>query len=96
MGSAAGTKPTASYINGRALGTNSYRLRSSIANRSTLEQFEADVGKPHMLFEEPYPPAPLTYPNYNVSPDGQRFLMVSTNRASGCGADANRSGDELV
>jgi hypothetical protein len=36
----------------------------------------ADVGKPHMLFEGPYLPTPLTYPNYNVSPDGQRFLML--------------------
>ena len=34
------------------------------------------VGKPHMLFEGPYLPTPLTYPNYDVSPDGQRLLML--------------------
>jgi eukaryotic-like serine/threonine-protein kinase len=34
------------------------------------------AGKPHMLFEGQYQPAPATLPNYDVSPDGQRFLMV--------------------
>jgi serine/threonine-protein kinase len=33
-------------------------------------------GKPRMLFEGPYEPTPITYPNYDVSPDGQRFLML--------------------
>jgi Tol biopolymer transport system component len=36
------------------------------------------AGKPRMLFEGPYVPIPLpnTFPNYDVSPDGQRFLML--------------------
>jgi Tol biopolymer transport system component len=34
------------------------------------------VGKPRMLFEGRYEPSPLTNPNYAVSPDGQRFLML--------------------
>jgi eukaryotic-like serine/threonine-protein kinase len=34
------------------------------------------AGKPRMLFEGPYLPAPGTVPNYDVSPDGQRFLML--------------------
>jgi eukaryotic-like serine/threonine-protein kinase len=34
------------------------------------------AGKPRMLFEGPYEPAPITNPNYDVSPDGQRFLML--------------------
>jgi len=34
------------------------------------------AGKPHMLFEGPYQPTPITFPNYDVSPDGQRFLML--------------------
>ena len=34
------------------------------------------AGKPRMLFEGPYLPTPLTNPNYDVSPDGQRFLML--------------------
>jgi Tol biopolymer transport system component len=34
------------------------------------------AGNPRMLFEKPYVPAPGTTPNYDVSPDGQRFLML--------------------
>jgi Tol biopolymer transport system component len=34
------------------------------------------VGKPKMLFEGPYVPTPRSFPDYDVSPDGQRFLMV--------------------
>ncbi len=34
------------------------------------------VGKPHVLFAGPYEPSPATSPNYDVSPDGQRFLML--------------------
>jgi len=34
------------------------------------------AGKPRMLFERPYAPTPGTNSNYDVSPDGQRFLML--------------------
>jgi Tol biopolymer transport system component len=34
------------------------------------------AGKPRVLFEGPYLPTPLTAANYDVSPDGQRFLML--------------------
>ena len=34
------------------------------------------AGKPRMLFEGQYVPTPSTIPNYDVSPDGQRFLMI--------------------
>ncbi len=34
------------------------------------------AGKPRILFEGPYAPAPFPTTNYDVSPDGQRFLMV--------------------
>jgi Tol biopolymer transport system component len=34
------------------------------------------AGTPRMLFEGPYLPTPGSLPNYDVSPDGQRFLMV--------------------
>jgi len=34
------------------------------------------AGKPHMLFEGRYARTPATSPNYDVSPDGQRFLML--------------------
>ena len=34
------------------------------------------AGKPKMLFEGPYVPTPLSIPDYDVSSDGQRFLML--------------------
>jgi eukaryotic-like serine/threonine-protein kinase len=34
------------------------------------------AGTPRMLFEGPYEPPPVPLPNYDVSPDGQRFLMI--------------------
>jgi hypothetical protein len=34
------------------------------------------ASKPRVLFEGPYLPTPVTFPNYDVSPDGQRFLML--------------------
>jgi eukaryotic-like serine/threonine-protein kinase len=34
------------------------------------------VGKPRMLFEGPYVGANDTFPGFDVSPDGQRFLML--------------------
>jgi len=34
------------------------------------------AGKPRMLFEGPYLPTPASFPYYDVSPDGQRFLML--------------------
>jgi len=33
------------------------------------------AGKPKVLFEGRYVPTPSTFPNYDVSPDAQRFLM---------------------
>jgi hypothetical protein len=34
------------------------------------------AGKPRMLFEGKYTPTAATFPYYDVSPDGQRFLML--------------------
>ena len=34
------------------------------------------TGKPKILFEGPYTPAPPEQPNYSASPDGPRFLML--------------------
>jgi dipeptidyl aminopeptidase/acylaminoacyl peptidase len=41
---------------------------------STQPGFSA--GRPKLLFEGLYLPTPVQSPNYDVSPDGQRFLMV--------------------
>jgi hypothetical protein len=34
------------------------------------------AGKPRPLFAGPYERTPSTFPNYDVSADGQRFLML--------------------
>jgi hypothetical protein len=34
------------------------------------------AGKPKLLFEGSYVPTPRSFPDYDVSPDGQRFLML--------------------
>jgi Tol biopolymer transport system component len=36
------------------------------------------TGKPRILFEGSYLPSPATTPNYDVSRDGQRFLMLKS------------------
>jgi Tol biopolymer transport system component len=41
---------------------------------TTEPNFKA--GKPKVLFERHYEPTPATGTNYDVSPDGQRFLML--------------------
>ena len=43
------------------------------------------VGKPRMLFKGPYLPTPLTAVNYDVSPDGQRFLMLKPSEQAQAG-----------
>jgi eukaryotic-like serine/threonine-protein kinase len=40
------------------------------------------AGKPRMLFQGPYLSAAITMPYYDVSPDGQRFLMIKPNEQS--------------
>ena len=34
------------------------------------------AGKSKILFEGTYVPTPRSFPDYDVSPDGQRFLML--------------------
>ena len=41
---------------------------------TTQPSFSGD--KPKMLFEGPYVRTAATFPYYDVSPDGQRFLML--------------------
>jgi hypothetical protein len=36
-----------------------------------------------MLFAGQYQPTPATTPNYDVSPDGQRFLMLKPSESTG-------------
>jgi eukaryotic-like serine/threonine-protein kinase len=54
---------------------------------STQPTFSA--GKPKMLFEGPYVPTPRSFPDYDVSPDGQRFLMLKANEQAQAPAQIN-------
>jgi len=59
--------------NGREL---FYRSGNKMMAVDITTQPSISVGKPRMLFVGQYLPTPGTLPNYDVSPDGQRFLML--------------------
>jgi serine/threonine-protein kinase len=59
--------------NGREL---FYRSGDKMMAVDIATQPSFTAGKPRTLFEGQYEPTPLTSPNYDVSLDGQRFLMV--------------------
>jgi hypothetical protein len=59
--------------NGRELFYRSGRKMMAV-EIATKPSFSA--GKPRVLFEGDYLPTPLQFPNYDVSPNGQRFLML--------------------
>ncbi|HEY4579611.1 MAG TPA: hypothetical protein VIG89_01130, partial [Candidatus Acidoferrales bacterium] len=71
-----GTEPVWSP-NGREL---FYRSGEKMMAVDIATQPSFAVGKPKVLFEGQYVPSPITFPNYDVSADGQRFLML---KASG-------------
>jgi Tol biopolymer transport system component len=64
--------------NGRELFYRSGRKMMAV-EISTQPGFVAR--KPRVLFEGDYLLTPLTFPNYDVSPDGQRFLMFKRTEA---------------
>ncbi len=53
-----------------------YRSGQKMMAADYTEQPEFSAGKPKMLFEGPYVPSPRSLSDYDVSPDGQRFLML--------------------
>jgi Tol biopolymer transport system component len=59
--------------NGREL---FYRNGNKMMAVEIATQHGFSAGKPRMLFEGQYALGPATTSNYDVSPDGQRFLMV--------------------
>ena len=59
--------------NGREL---FYRSGDKMMAVDITTQASVSAGKPRMLFEGPYVPTGVTHPNYDISPDGQRFLMI--------------------
>jgi Tol biopolymer transport system component len=67
-----GTEPVWNH-NGREL---FYRSGDKMMAVEIATQPSFTAGKPRVLFEGRYEPPPGTSPNYDVSPDGQRFLML--------------------
>jgi hypothetical protein len=53
-----------------------YRSGDKMMAVDVTTQPAFSAGKPRVLFEGPYLPTALTFPNYDVSPDGRRFLMI--------------------
>jgi eukaryotic-like serine/threonine-protein kinase len=67
-----GTEPVWNS-NGREL---FYRSGDKMMAVDIATQPSFAAGKPRVLFEGRYNPAPGTTPNYDVTPDGQHFLMI--------------------
>jgi eukaryotic-like serine/threonine-protein kinase len=63
--------------NGREL---FYRNGNKVMAVDVATQPSFSAGKPRMLFEGGYVPAPGALPNYDVTPDGQRFLMIKASQ----------------
>ena len=53
-----------------------YRNGDKMMAVDISSQSGISAGKPRMLFEGSYLPTTVAQPNYDISPDGQRFLMV--------------------
>ncbi len=59
-----------------------YRSGNKMMAVEVTTQVTFLAGKPKTLFEGSYVPTPRSFPNYDVSPDGQRFLMLKANEQS--------------
>jgi len=53
-----------------------YRSGNKMMVVDVASQTNFAASKPRVLFEGRFLPTPATSPNYDVSPDGQRFLMI--------------------
>jgi Tol biopolymer transport system component/predicted Ser/Thr protein kinase len=53
-----------------------YRQGEKMLAVEVTAQPSFSISKPRMLFKGPYLPTPQTFPDYDVSADGQRFLML--------------------
>lgn len=73
-----GTEPVWNR-NGREL---FFRNGDKIMAVEITEHPNLAAGKPRVLFEGHYVLPPGTTPNYDVSPDGQHFLMIKANEAA--------------
>jgi eukaryotic-like serine/threonine-protein kinase len=59
-----------------------YRSGNKMMAVEVTTQGTFSAGKPKMLFEGPYQLTPLTATNYDLSPDGQRFLMLKPSESA--------------
>jgi eukaryotic-like serine/threonine-protein kinase len=67
-----GTEPVWNPKGGELFYRNGNKMMAvEVTTRGTFS-----AGKPKALFEGTYVPTPLSFPNYDVSPDGQHFLML--------------------
>jgi Tol biopolymer transport system component/predicted Ser/Thr protein kinase len=66
-----------------------YRSGNKMMAVDVTTQPTFSAGKPKMLFEGPYVPTPRSFPDYDVSPDGQRFLMLKANEQAQAPAQIN-------
>jgi serine/threonine-protein kinase len=57
-----------------------YRNEGWILSVSTETEREFSASRPNPLFEAPFDEAGITYPNYDVSADGNRFVMVRSEK----------------
>jgi eukaryotic-like serine/threonine-protein kinase len=55
-----------------------YRSGDAMMSVSVAAGPTLNVGRPQRLFERPYDPSLALWRNYDVTPDGQRFLMLKT------------------
>ena len=70
------------------VGQASTPVSSGQAGRPVATAFSA--GRPRMLFDAAqYLPTPATIPNYDVSPDGQRFLMLKPSEQEAAPTEIN-------
>ncbi|PYU28103.1 MAG: hypothetical protein DMG32_03690 [Acidobacteria bacterium] len=66
-----------------------YRSGNKMMAVDVTTQPSFSAGRPKMLFEGPYVPTPRSFPDYDVSPDGQRFLMLKTSEQAQASAQIN-------
>jgi len=72
--------------NGREL---FYRSGDKMMSVDVSTQPTFSIGKPRLLFTGQYAPTAATISNYDVSPDGQRFLMIKSNEQAQAIAQIN-------
>ena len=66
-----------------------YRNGNKMMVVDVTTQGAFSAGKPKKLFEGPYVPSPRSFPDYDVAPDGQHFLMLKPSEQSQAAGQIN-------